>query len=159
MHVIPARMPNAMSNVYVFIDSCDGHDASGTIYVLGGTVKSTFSGLTEMVIKCDKILSSASVVKASFCDRDFGYGTRARNSKQAGQTGAVPNESRDVKELSENAAFIVHIQQRLNATWQGDITWVARCLTRHFLSSLDMIKLIEQALAAEYGVDINTGWK
>lgn len=159
MHVIPPRMPNAMSTVYVFISSCDGHDASGNIYVLGGTVKSAFSGLAEMVIKCDKILSSASVVKASFSDRDFGTGARTRNPAQTGQTGAVPDEARDVNELSEHAAFIIHIQQRLNATWQGDITWVACGLTRHFLSSLDMIKLIEQALATEYGVDIDTGWQ
>jgi hypothetical protein len=149
-------MPNAMSSVCVFIDGFDGNDASGSLYALGGTAKSTFSSLAEMVITCDKLLSSASVVQASFGDRDFSPASKNRGSDPQ---IPIPEQSPDMSELAKKATFVIHINQRLNATWQGEITWVSRGIMREFLSSLDMIKLIEQALGYEYGMDIKTGWK
>ena len=43
------------------------------------------------------------------------------------------------------ATFIVQIQHRQNATWQGQITWKDRDETRKFRSELELIKLIDSA--------------
>nr|WP_319487548.1 hypothetical protein [uncultured Caproiciproducens sp.] len=41
--------------------------------------------------------------------------------------------------------FVVNVQYRKNATWQGTITWVEQNQTLHFRSALEMLKLMEQA--------------
>lgn len=46
----------------------------------------------------------------------------------------------------EGAVFLLDIQHRQNATWQGSITWVDRQNKQYFRSALELIKLIESAL-------------
>lgn len=42
--------------------------------------------------------------------------------------------------------FLVHVQYRQNATWQGQVTWVDQKQTQSFRSALELIKLIDSAL-------------
>lgn len=46
----------------------------------------------------------------------------------------------------EGAVFLLDIQHRQNATWQGSVTWVDRQNKQYFRSALELIKLIESAL-------------
>lgn len=46
----------------------------------------------------------------------------------------------------EGAVFLLDIQHRQNATWQGSIIWVDRQNKQYFRSALELIKLIESAL-------------
>jgi len=41
--------------------------------------------------------------------------------------------------------FLVNIQFQQNATWQGTITWTEKNLTQRFRSTLEMIKLMDDA--------------
>ena len=41
--------------------------------------------------------------------------------------------------------FLVTIQFQQNATWQGTITWTEKNLTQRFRSTLEMIKLMDDA--------------
>lgn len=43
------------------------------------------------------------------------------------------------------ATFLVHIQFRKNATWQGSITWVEKDKKQNFRSALEMLKLMDEA--------------
>lgn len=42
--------------------------------------------------------------------------------------------------------FLLTIQNRQNATWQGSVTWVEKQSKEYFRSALELIKLIEGAL-------------
>lgn len=46
----------------------------------------------------------------------------------------------------DGAVFLLEIQHRQNATWQGSITWVDRQNKQYFRSALELIKLIDSAL-------------
>ena len=46
----------------------------------------------------------------------------------------------------KHATFIVQIQYRQNATWQGQIVWAEKNETKYFRSALELIKLIDSAL-------------
>lgn len=46
----------------------------------------------------------------------------------------------------DGAVFLLEIQHRQNATWQGSITWVERQNKQYFRSALELIKLIDNAL-------------
>lgn len=49
-------------------------------------------------------------------------------------------------EPGEKATFIVHVQFRQNANWQGNIQWVESKKSQKFRSTLEMIKLMDEAL-------------
>lgn len=46
----------------------------------------------------------------------------------------------------DKAIFLLEIQHRKNATWQGSITWVERQNKQYFRSALELIKLIDSVL-------------
>ncbi|BDF59256.1 hypothetical protein CE91St36_20730 [Christensenellaceae bacterium] len=47
------------------------------------------------------------------------------------------------------ATFIIQIQCKQNATWQGEIVWSEKKETQRFRSELELIKLMESALDRE----------
>lgn len=44
------------------------------------------------------------------------------------------------------ATFLIHVQQRQNASWQGKVTWVEQGKSLSFSSALDLLKLLDNAL-------------
>ncbi|MCI8402048.1 MAG: hypothetical protein HFI38_08205 [Lachnospiraceae bacterium] len=53
------------------------------------------------------------------------------------------NEDGIEKKYDNKATFLVHIQYRNNATWQGQVTWVDKKKTMSFRSALELLKLID----------------
>ena len=49
--------------------------------------------------------------------------------------------------MDGNATFLVHVVDCQNATWQGTITWLEEKESKHFRSLLELIKLIDTAIA------------
>ena len=52
-----------------------------------------------------------------------------------------------VEQNSENS-FLVRIQYRQNASWQGTVQWVESGKTQHFRSCLELIRLIDMAVSS-----------
>lgn len=52
----------------------------------------------------------------------------------------------DITTALEKETFVVQVQFRQNATWQGTITWTDEKKTRHFRSALEMLKLMDDAI-------------
>ena len=53
----------------------------------------------------------------------------------------------------EKATFTIRVQFRQNATWQGTIAWMENKKIQQFRSALEMIKLMDNALAESSGSD------
>ena len=49
----------------------------------------------------------------------------------------------------EKATFVVQVQFRQNATWQGTVTWAEKNETRHFRSTLELIRLMDESLSMD----------
>lgn len=62
----------------------------------------------------------------------------------------------ELENAKEKASFVVHVQFRQHATWQGNITWVDKGLTQQFRSVLEMIRLMTEAV--ESGDPDHTGF-
>lgn len=56
-----------------------------------------------------------------------------------------------LKQKGKVATFVIYVQYRQNATWQGEVIWSERELKQHFNSALELIKLIDSALR-EYDI-------
>ena len=48
-----------------------------------------------------------------------------------------------------NKMFVIQILNNQNATWQGPITWADTNKTESFRSALELIKLIDNAVASD----------
>lgn len=44
--------------------------------------------------------------------------------------------------------FVIQIERCENATWQGSILWTDKNVRQHFRSALELIKLVDSAVAA-----------
>ncbi len=49
-------------------------------------------------------------------------------------------------ESGKKATFVVQIQYRQNATWQGKVKWVEKNEEKPFRSALELIKLLDSAV-------------
>ena len=49
--------------------------------------------------------------------------------------------------------FVLKVLGRQHSTWQGSILWVEAKKEQHFRSALEMLKLIDEALAQSDAVD------
>jgi predicted Rdx family selenoprotein len=66
------------------------------------------------------------------------------NSKKGG--GAMSEEKEKQTESSNTeASFLIRIQYRQNASWQGTIQWLEEKKTKQFRSELEMMMLINEA--------------
>ncbi len=52
------------------------------------------------------------------------------------------------KDIPQKNTFIVRVENRQNGTWQGKIIWADENRTEHFRSMLEMLKLMEEAMAS-----------
>ena len=46
----------------------------------------------------------------------------------------------------DRATFVVQVQFRQNATWQGTVTWAEKNEIQHFRSVLELIRLMDDSL-------------
>lgn len=51
--------------------------------------------------------------------------------------------------MNRKETFVVHIISQENATWQGQVTWLGRKETMNFRSFLELVKLMDNAMAEE----------
>lgn len=63
------------------------------------------------------------------------------------------------EQSGEQATFVVHVQFRQNATWQGSIEWLEEKRNRKFRSMLEMMKLMDEALTKNYDIDDENTWE
>ena len=67
--------------------------------------------------------------------------------KEGERIAVVSREEMNEKH-GERATFVVRIQYRQNATWQGQVTWAEKQQTMQFRSALELLKLIDSTVGA-----------
>lgn len=58
----------------------------------------------------------------------------------------MKDESLSGYQPSEKGTFIIHIQCRKHATWQGTVVWADKKQSKQFRSALELLKLMDDAL-------------
>lgn len=51
--------------------------------------------------------------------------------------------------IETSKSFLIGIRYRQNTSWQGTVQWLDGKQTRHFRSCLELVMLIEEALASD----------
>lgn len=145
-------MMSAPNVVSICVDYFRDSGAEGHLYTKYGTEPRYFENSMELLGMLERFYDWLGYPQASTAGRTF--------EKAAGRIGqAGPAKPAKKKEKPEEvvdsealrtyrgrlATFIVHVQYRQNATWQGQITWEEEEKTQEFRSVLELFKLMDSA--------------
>ena len=93
-------------------------------------------------------LEYAGFPQADLEERHFDSRKGGKTSLKQQEETVMPTEKLAL-EKGEKATFIVQVQFRQNASWQGEITWTEGKKKQRFRSALEMLKLMDEAMAAQ----------
>lgn len=128
------------------IDSKNADDVLGRVYSKFQIEPTVFNSSFDLMVKMDEFFDRINFPQASLKTRSF-------NGKPVEAAGERPKEIQKVADMMEHrgdlATFVVHVQYRQNATWQGKIVWTDKKKESTFRSALEMIKLMDEAIGEE----------
>lgn len=148
--------PAAGSVVRVCCDSMEGYDWKGRLYTRYGKEPAVFRNAGELISILEKFYNWIGYPQASMIERSFsGTGAKPdkKKEKEERQVVVVGMEEME-RQHGEKATFVVRIQYRQNATWQGQVTWAEKNKTINFRSALELLKLIDST-----AVGPESGWE
>lgn len=141
------RLITAMSTkVRISIDSFTNHVLSGKVFNAYFDTEFTFENEMELLKKLEGLFDTLSFPQRFQEYRHFGKIVHSQK----------PPMERKRKTMSDmqgggKATFVVHVQFRRNATWQGTIQWVDGKKRQTFRSTLEMIRLMDEAMEETCG--------
>lgn len=127
----------AYRNTLVCIDEYQDGIPSGRFYNPSCTEGKSFRGIMEFLSSMEDVLESMDFPKAFTVTRSF---TDSRPG------GADPPGSSE--RTGKQATFALRILFRQNASWQGSVTWLEGKKEQSFRSALELVLLMNSALAA-----------
>ncbi len=134
---------NSPNFISICIDASADNDSSGRIYhrYSEGPVK--FKSLFQMLSATEKLCDTVKFPQSSTEARSF---RRVKNIQKQETEKIIMAAEEVMKQRGEKGTFIVNVQFRQNATWQGQVVWVDKDKTLSFRSALELLKLIDSAL-------------
>ena len=142
MQRMKATLNGDPSRSIIYLMPMQNKTMNGFIYSKYFNKTFQFYNEYQMLSAMDDLFDSVAFPQALFEKRSF----LSRKIKKI-----IIKADDGMEEIAENAlqnektTFVVHVQYRQNATWQGSITWVEQNRTQNFRSSLEMLKLMEEA--------------
>ena len=97
-----------------------------------------------MVLDIDDALDHYGGPQASTARRRFGKAAQPDGVEK--EEMPLDQEMHEQPVKGERATFVVQIQYRQNATWQGQVLWAEKDERKAFRSALELLKLIDSAL-------------
>lgn len=116
---------------------------NGRLYLSNIKEPFFFQDMHQMVLRMEEYFDEIQFPMASTQGRDFSKRNKATQKKEGGKR---MQDKSILSHKGDRATFIIHIQYRQNATWQGKIVWADQNKTQYYRSALEMMKLIDSAL-------------
>lgn len=144
MEAINVSSPNL---VCVCIDNVDGRQASGSFYHKYSATAVPFSDLNHLLILMEQLMDRLNFPQSSTIQRSFFKTESARGIRE--EAHQVRDAKDILNETGKRATFVINVQYRQNATWQGRVLWADEGKSCNFRSALELLKLIDCALDIE----------
>lgn len=142
-------MPSTVVKTLICVDGIIDFDMAGTIYNIFMPEPVKFSSVFECVGVMDEFFDDIAFPQAYYDDRTFTQKLSQKRKQLKKEVQQYMSEDILLSEQGKKATFMVQVQFRQNATWQGTITWMDEKKTQRFRSTLEMIKLMDGALAED----------
>lgn len=143
--------PSNISKTLICVDQVVNNDVRGRLFNPYRKDPVLFYGAWGMLQEMENMLDAFGFPAASFQNRSF--------RKKNGERPEIPAKDKEMKRFMSDdifrqasgnrATFVVQVQFRQNATWQGSIVWLEQEKSQRFRSALEMLKLIDEAVSTE----------
>ena len=139
---------SAPNLVRVCVDQYVGGDMSGRLYHFYCRDALPFQNTGDLVMQMDQFYDALNFPQAAVVTHGFRTKTVNRIDRNAEKCqGAEEME----QHKGDIATFVVHVQYRQNATWQGKVVWTDENRECSFRSALELIKLMDNAMDSVEG--------
>lgn len=135
---------SAPNLVNVCVDQICNGEMVGRLYHCYKKDASEFSNVVELVKKVEQLFDRISFPQASTQSRSF---VESSSVSGRGCLEKVVEQEEVVQHRGKCGSFLVCVQFRQNATWQGNLFWAEKGMKKEFSNTLDFIKMMDQALA------------
>ncbi len=141
-------LPGTVTQTLICVDTIVNGDFSGRFYNLYMKRPHRFMSIFHYVSLMEKFFDYMRFPQNSLAQRHFSreYRYQSAYRKPLVEVKQYMSEATFESEHGDRATFLVQVQFRQNATWQGTITWTEQKKTNHFRSTLEMVKLMDSAL-------------
>ena len=134
--------PNLVS---VCIDRKTENDISGRMCHFYCREPIPFRSAGELLIQMDQFFDALNFPQAAMAGRHFRPSRTSQINRETDKCQRVEDMEQYKGEI---ATFVVHVQYRQNATWQGKVIWANEQRECNFRSALELIKLMDNAMDA-----------
>ena len=121
-----------------------------------------FFSVVRMIEKMEEIFDSKNFPQAYFTLRSFGDDEKNKREKTGEKNsdigGGTYNTPLYEKQAIGKCTFDILVKFRQHVTWQGYIHWIEKDLKQDFLSELEMLRLMDEALNETEGMPERIGW-
>lgn len=139
-------VPSTIVKTLICIDDIVDYDLAGRIYNIYMPEPVRFTTMFYCISVMDKFFDNIAFPQA-YCDvRTFHQQPKKKYQQHKSEVQQYMSEEILLNEQGKKATFMIQVQFRQNATWQGTITWMDEKKTQHFRSTLEMIKLMDGAI-------------
>lgn len=143
------RIPYSMNLVTVCVDSVEGGVCKGGFWTLFDDAPRPFEELTNLVQGMDAFFDEINFPQRSMAPKSFQKGNPVASYNTISEKEAKMSADELQEKRGDKGTFIVQVQYRQNATWQGKVIWADENKEEHFRSALELIKMIDSALTKE----------
>ena len=125
--------------IMIYVDSYDNGIPTGRFHIASNREAVPFHSLSQLLLGINRCLDEENFPQAFSQLRKFQTPRKPLTSLLGGAA----------KQKGDVATFSVRLLFRQNASWQGMITWVEKDMEEYFRSVLELIMLLDNALAPE----------
>lgn len=146
---VPVFLPNDASRIYLCIDSAAHAELQGRWYNPYRPAPVSFENVITLLGSMEAFYNALCFPQSTFATRHFKPGRLKNTGQSAPRQREVKRYMSDeaLQQLQgDKATFVVQVQFRQNATWQGTVTWAEKNETCHFRSALELLKLMDETL-------------
>lgn len=141
-HPIAWHVPNLIN---ICIDSVEDGEMTGKIYHCYSEEAIAFSNIIRMIETVEEFFDCLQFPQAATQTRSF-----HRKESVQGQKLEKKLEQEQILQMrGQKGTFLLNVKYRQNSSWQGSVTWVDEQREQYFRSALELLKLIDGALATK----------
>lgn len=133
---------SAPNLVNLCIDKRAGGEIFGRMYHCYQEESQEFTGILQMLSLMEQLYDRISFPQASTKTRYF----IEPETCSRRPLGKKKDQMEIIRHKGKLGTFITFVQYRQNSTWQGKIAWMERKKLYHFSSTLEFIRLMDNAL-------------
>lgn len=135
---------SAPNLINICVDKNDGGELSGRIYHCFNSEPEEFTNVVQLLNRMERFFDLICFPQASTQSRSL-VGTEKRPLLRKQQEKVV--EPKEVLlHTGERGSFLTCVKYRQNADWQGEVTWMEQNITWSFKSTLELLKILDNAL-------------